>query len=312
MSTPEYHDVLTRDELQRLLHPNEASRFILALVVAVPATLAAIGIVFASAGIALLVVGVILLLAWFTVRISKAVLVGSAVKVSPDNFPDVYEIVVEARRRLDYPGDIDVFVIEDGSVNMFLYKFFQTKFLIINSDVIDSMPLDQCKAQLLWMVGRFVGALKAKHMRLSILSIIIGSIEKIVILNLLLLPYERATQYSGDQIGLALCNDLDEAMLAFNKMFIGKDIAHRVQFKGLLAQANELDGSFFGWLSRVFSTHPHMVSRCLNLLAFARYHSPQTFKAFVEKFDNVTLAEIGALLPKTYPLRADSQSGARR
>lgn len=299
----EYRDVFSPDDLQRLLHPNETSRFVLALVVAIPATLVAIGIVFVSAGIALLVVGVILLLAWCVLQILKSMLIGSAVRVSPDNFPDVHEIVVEARRRLDYPEDIDVYIVEGGSVNMILYKFFQTRFMVIHSDVIASMPPGLCKPQLLWMIGRFVGALKAKHMRLTFLSIIINSIEKIRIFNLLLLPYERATQYSGDQIGLALCNDLDEAVLAFNKMLVGKDVAHRIQLKGLLAQANELDASFFGWLSRIFSTHPHMISRYLNLLAFARYHSPQAFRAFVEKFDNVTVAEIGSLLPDTYPLR---------
>ena len=305
MPGPEYQNVLSKEDLQKLRHPNEDSRFILALIVAIPVTVAAIGITFMSAGIALLVVGVILFFVWIVLQILKSMLIGNAVKVSLDNFPDIHEIVVEARRRLDYPEEIDVYIVEGGSVDMFLYKFFQTKFMVINSDVIDSMPPDRCKAQLLWMIGRFVGALKAKHMRLTLLSIIINSIEKIKIFNFLLLPYERATQYSGDQIGLALCNDLEEAVLAFNKMLVGKDIAHRIQFKGLLVQANELDASFFGWLSRMFSTHPHMVSRYLNLLAFARYHSPQAFKAFVEQFDNVTAAEIGALLPNTYPLRSE-------
>lgn len=173
---------------------------------------------------------------------------------------------------------------------------------MLNSDVIDGMPPDKCRAQLIWIIGRFVGALKAKHLRLQLLSIIVNSIEKIKIFNLLILPYERATQYSGDQIGIALCNDLQSSIEAFDKLIIGKDLAKDVQIKGLLEQAHDLNYSFFGWLSKMLSTHPHMTDRYLNLMAFSRFKYPSEFKNYIDQFDNVTASKIGTLLPRYYPI----------
>ena len=268
------------------------------LFVAFPATIGAVILIFAQIRIAPLVIGVILFIAWFALQLLKAALIGGSVRVSPNNFPEIYEILTEINTRLNYNKNVDIYIIQGGSVNAFLYKLFQIKFIILNSDVVDGMPPEQCREQLVWIIGRFVGALKAKHLRLGLLSIIINSLEKIQILNLLILPYERATQYSGDQIGMALSGDLPSSIKAFNKLLIGKDLAKDVRLKGLLEQANDLHFSFFGWLSKILSTHPHMTERYLNLIAFARYKYPNEFQKYIEQFDSVTASEIGTLLPK--------------
>lgn len=307
MSEEKIKDVISNEELKQLLHPKEKSRLLLALLVALPATVGAVILIFLSMGIALLIVGFLWVAVWFALQLIKATLIGGAVRVSPDNFPEIFEILVEVKARLNYNENIDIYITEGGSVNAFLYKFFQTKFILLNSAVVDGMPPKQCRGQLVWVIGRFVGALKAKHLRLSLLSIIVNSIEKIKVLNLFILPYERATQYSGDQIGMALCNDLVISIEAFDKLLIGKDLAKDVRLKGLLMQANELHFSFFGWLSKILSTHPHMTDRYLNLMAFARYKYPNEFQSYIEKFDNITVSEIGTLLPRYYPLQASNK-----
>jgi len=288
---------IQQDELQLLLHPTEHSRFMLALLVAIPVAIVAIVLVFVSFGLLLVYVGLITFSVWFGLSIAKASLMANSVRVSAKNFPAIHEVTTEVKYTLDYDEPIDIYIIEEGSVNAFLAKFFQTKFIILNSELVKDM-LDNGKiVQMKWIIARFVGALKAKHFRLNLLRIVIDSIEKIKIFNLFILPYERATQYSGDQIGLAVCNDLNQAMTAFDKFMVGNDLADRVEFQGLIEQALDVRDSFFAMLARLFSTHPHMVSRYLNLLAFARWRYPRMFDEYIARFDGATSSSINAILP---------------
>ena len=298
----DYDEILTLQKLKKLSHPTEKSRFLIALFVATPLTLIGATLVYKSQGIALVVIVFIIAFAWFILQIIKASLKGSSVKVSKNNFPEVYQVLENVKFRLDYHKDVDVYITEGGSINSVLYKFFQTKFILVNSDVIDSMCSSENKAELVWLIGRFIGALKAKHLKLTVLALIVNSIQQLKVFNLLLLPYERATQYSGDQIGMALSNSLEDSISAFDKLMVGKDIAHQVQLKGLLEQSAQLHGTFFGFLAKALSTHPHMTDRYLNLIAFARYHYPSEFEKYIANFDNVTVAEIGTLLPKYHPI----------
>jgi len=288
---------IQQDEFKLLLHPTEHSRFILALLVSIPAAIIAVVLVFASFGLLLVYVGLITFSVWFGLSIAKANLMANSVRVSEKNFPAIHEVAMEVKYTLDYQKAIDIYIIEEGSVNAFLAKFFQTKFIVLNSELVKDM-LDNGKlVQMKWIIARFVGALKAKHFRLDLLRIVIDSIEKIKIFNLLILPYERAMQYSGDQIGLAVCNDLNQAMTAFDKFMVGNDLAHRVEFQGLVEQAIDVRDSFFATLARLFSTHPHMVSRYLNLLAFARWRYPRMFDKYIAQFDGVASSNINAILP---------------
>lgn len=287
-------------ELKKLLHPSEASRFVLALVFCIPAVFIAVSLVFASMGIFLIYFAILLFSVWFILQTIKANLTGSAVRVSEHNFPEVHDIVLEVKQILNYNKEVEVFIVEGGSVNAFLYRFFSTKFIMLNSDLVDGMNPDVYRAQLMWIIGRFIGALKAKLLRLQLLSLIVSSIQQIKIFNLFILPYERATQYSGDQIGFAITSDLPASMMAFDKLLIGKDLAKDVQLKGLLSQASTLNTSFFGWFSKKLSTHPHMTDRYLNLIEFSYRRYPEAFEAYVDQFDSVTVTEIGALLPKKH------------
>ena len=99
-------------------------------------------------------------------------------------------------------------------------------------------------------------------------------------LGFLFFGYERAIQYSGDQIGLAVCGDLDQSMVAFQKFMVGNALSQRVILDGILAQEKEM--GFFAFVARLFSTHPHVVDRYVNLLRFAKKHYPELYNTFIE------------------------------
>jgi hypothetical protein len=84
------------------------------------------------------------------------------------------------------------------------------------------------------------------------------------------------------------------------KFFVGKEVVDRVNIRGLLAQADEVRGSFFGLLARLFSPFPHLADRYLNLLDFARSRYPAAFNEYLSHYDETTRSEILAILPNVH------------
>ena len=269
---------ISPEELKSLLHPSEDSRFYLALAIVIPLGLAMLWL---SVTLVFIIVYIVFIIGivWLTLQVAKAHLMANAVKVSDKNFPEINNVLNEVLYTLDYDKAVDVYIVEEGTVNAFLYKFFETKFIVLNSELVEDMLAHDSLLQAKWVIARFVGGLKAKHYRLTLLRILIDSIEKIKIFNLFLLPYERAVNYSGDQIGLAVCGDLNQSMTAFQKFMVGNVLSKRVNFHGIQEQREEKN--FFTVMARLSSSHPHVIDRFYNLLSFAKNKYPEMYSGYM-------------------------------
>ena len=261
--------------IDRLRHPDEGRYFKLAVVATVPLLFIGLLMVVGTMGGLLLAVALVLPMLWLSIRMMEAHFKANLVKVSTLNFPEVKAIIDEARERLDYKPEVDAYV-RSGDANAVLYKLFRTKMMVIHAEFIDAAS----REELVWLVGRFIGSLKAKHDRLTVLSALIGISEKLVFLNLLLYPYERAVVHSADQMGLFLCGNLKAALTALNRTVVGKGLHRHVTVEGMLQQKREIDGRFLPGLVRLFSTHPHVVDRHANMLRFAGEHMPEARAAY--------------------------------
>lgn len=312
MSITGYQHTISESELNSLRHPTENSRFLLALFTAIPVIIVLIFLVVQTRGMILIAVPVILISVWFGLQLMKASLMGSSVRVSPDNFPAVYEVLTEVKNRLNYQKDVEIYITEGGSFNAFLYKFFRTKFILLNADIISGLPEKTTRAEVVWLVARFIGALKAKHMRLQFLAILVNGVQQLQFFSLFMLPYERATQYTGDLIGLAVCGDLKSGIDALGKLMVGKDLGRQVELKGMLNQAHQIHRSLFPTLVKLLSTHPHMTERYLNMLGFARSRYPNEFARFAAQYDGVVMTQIDLLFPRYFKISEPLQLDAVR
>jgi len=286
----------TLDSLKTAEHPNLNPRFNLALIVCIPVALIGLILTFATFGLILIYIGLLIFFIWFGLSITKARLIANSVRVSNKNFPEIFEIYKDVKESLDYKEEIPIYIIEEGTVNALIAKFFRTRFIVLHSGLVVGMQ-GKNKLQMKWIIGRFIGALKAKHFKTNFLRILIESIEKIKIFNFFILPYERAAQYTGDNIGLLVCEDVEQVFYAFDKFLVGNDLAKQIQFEGLIDQARDIKDNFFAILARLSSSHPHQVDRYLNLIAFARKSYPAQFEAFIEKYNKTQLVEMASLLP---------------
>lgn len=270
-----------------LCHPTEESRFKLALATTAVVIIILLTIIRYYPGF-IFVIGLLILVVWFSSEIIKASLISNSIKISKDNFPQVNLLVNQIKDTLDYPGNIDIYIMDKGEVNSILIKLFNTKVIILYSELLEDMIKDPNLLQLTWIIARFVGHLKAKHLRFTYIRILINSIERFVIFNLLLNPYERATIYSGDQIGLAVCHDLKSALIAFDKFFVGNELAPKVQLSGIMHQYEAIHNNIFSRILELLSPCPHNVNRVANLLVFCIKRYPAMYEVMAEDLDEKT------------------------
>ncbi len=290
----------SEDELVRLKHPTEDYSFQLALAVCIPVALVIFFTTFLSDSIFLILLVLIIGAIWLVHAMAKAYLVGNSIRVSKKNFPEIHKIIDEVKYTLDYDKEIQVFVIDEGNVNAFLAKFFKIKYIILNSELVEDMLNEKTIFQLKWIIARFVGALKMKHLRLDIFRVVLEGIEKLKVFNLLIYPYERAVQLTGDNIGLLVSNNLSESIHTFDKFLVGNTLAERVNLSGVLEQGRETNRSIIASMVRLFSAHPHVIDRYLNLLAIGKQCFPRQYAAYISELGMGDRIEMKFTLPDCY------------
>jgi hypothetical protein len=311
-------------ELRALLHPTERSRLTLATVAAL--VVAAIFVVIMIAihrapQLAAVAAGLLVLLAsiWLGLQVRRAMLLGRSVRVTERSLPVVQNVLDEVRARLDYHGRIDVYVVDKapGGLPVTVVSYFGTKLIVIEGGLIGDLLAPEKRPQLTFLLARYVGAFKARHLRMDILEALLSAVNGLRVANLFLKPYFRATAYSGDQIGLACCGDLNTALAATSRLMTGKDVAPSVVARGVIDQAALVSRRLVPRVGQLVSREPHLTNRFLNLLFFAHVHAPAAWNAFLREVDEPTareLAILGARSPHTEGLIAapPAVAGERR
>ena len=316
MDTIQTNDVqLTREQIRHILHPREFPRFLLATSVSI------ILVVFILAMFILtlrreifdihyIFIGLLTLMllslasTWFSSQIRKARLIGNAVRVSPSNYPEIENIFRWVCWKLDFNTKVHIYIVNEAGLNARLVKFFGNRYILLNSSLVAGMPPKECRNELAWVIARFVGALQARHLRfhslVSNLSVVINSRVLNLFVLPFILPYERSTELSGDQIGMAVVGSVRSSMTALAKLITGHEIICDLRLRGILEQGQETHASLFSTLSIFFSTHPHMTERFLSLMAFARFSDVNGYVNYIRDFDQITIDEVDRFLPNYY------------
>lgn len=289
---------ISAETLRLHRHPSEITRFWLTLLIVVPAIAGLIAAVFATFGAALLAVAVIIGLSWLVMKLVIASYLGNFVRVSEDNFPEVNQAILDAKAYFQYSKPVDAYVLDGGNYNIFLMPLLRRKVLLINSDILENISSDN---EVKWLVARFIGGLVCKHYRFMWLQVVLNSLERLIIFNILLYPYERAVVKSGDQLGLlAVDGDIESALRAMHKFMVGNALVYRVNLVGTVKQQIETEGSFFAWLAKCLSPFPHTSVRVVGLLRHCAQHYPENVRALLTEAspaDTQTIARAAGLRP---------------
>lgn len=257
-------------------HPKRRRRFYLALVFAT--LLFPLIAALLVAGTVFLIVPFVALLLWMSMRVYFARMMGNAVLVGELNYPRIHAITGEMQQRLGYLKRVDVFVYEEGQFNASLLQFFFRRAVLLNSEIVEKGVSDD---EVRWLVGRFVGYLRARQ-QAGALGWLIRAAQHLMVFNLFLLPYERSMVSTGDRLAVAAINgDVSSAISALQKLFVGRKLGYSLNPEGMLAQQRLLKGTFFGFLARLYTAFPHLTARYVDVMAFAKIYFPDHYAKFL-------------------------------
>lgn len=273
MST--YPEIINDRLFYAYAHPLLNRRFYLALVFAmILFPIIAAGLI---AGTLVLVVPVIALFLWIGSRIFFARLLANSILVSEVNYPRVNALAEEMKAKMGYHKPVYIFVYEQGNFNAYMRYLFFRRAIFLNSELLETGVSDD---EVRWLVGRFIGYLRARR-QAGVLGWLIRAAQHLAVFNVFLLPYDRAMVYTGDRLAVAaIGGDIASAISAMQKLLVGRQLGYSINPEGIVAQQRRVKGSLFAFLARVMSAFPHMTTRYIDLIVFAKAYFPAQYSKF--------------------------------
>jgi hypothetical protein len=274
--------------IEPLLHPTEPSRLALALLASGLALLFPFLIIIHTGGIGVIIVTLAIIVGtiWVTIQLSRARLLGRSVRVDKSTFPEVDAIVADVCATLDYRRRIEVYITEKATpTSIVTTSLLGTRLIVIEGGLVADLLQPGKQPQLTFLIGRSIGALRARHMRLEILIRILEAAEVLKYVAPFIRPYYRATAYSGDQIGMMCCSDLEAALEATRRLLVGSEMAAKVNAGVAVPQALLVKQRLLPRLVQLLAVEPHVTNRYANLLCFGRYHAPELWAQMVDTLD---------------------------
>jgi Zn-dependent protease with chaperone function len=229
-------------------HPTEMPLFFLAMLLSLPI----IAAIFVSVA-GLVYLGIFIVILFFGHMAAIAYIRGSGIRVTPNHFADLYQMVENSCQRIGINKIPEIYILQgNGLLNAMATKFAFTKFLVIYSSLLDAC--DDNKGARAMVIGHELGHIKAGHLRWSWL-----------IWPGLLVPFlgnalSRAREYTADRYGAACATNVDAAIAGLVILAGGKKIAKDVSLEAYTAQIKTINTGFMRIGEWMF-THPTLVRR---------------------------------------------------
>lgn len=259
MTTSEHVHPISAAELEHIRHPSESAAKTVVRWVAAPLAVIAVG--------SLILVIPLLIAArnWLRYRRLGASLSGSSVLVGPNSLPVVHESVTRVSRRLGLPGPPNAYVVSGGASIGAMYRAFARRFVILPSDLVSNAS----PAEIDFAVASFLGVQATGRERFGERWEVIDRLANIWLIRLAIMPYMRASTFTGDRLALTVCGDLEAALRVFDRLLVGESLAPMVSTAAMTRQASDLARSLSARLETVFSPQPMLVARRQQVLDFA-------------------------------------------
>ncbi len=270
--------------IRDLRYPTEPSRFALAVVSAVSGLLVVV-VWLAQLDLPALLAAIVALaialsLLWVTLQIHRVRILGDAVLVGPDTLPEFQTAVDEVRNMVDYHKRVDIFVVPKLSPPTQLTSYFGVRVLLVEGGAVADITTPANRPQLLFLLGTYFGALKAKHDRWTLFELLLDNAGMRRLLAPVVGPWLRATVYTGDRIAFACSRDFGTSLDAVFRTLVGRELSPQLEAGGLIKQADRVRRSLILRFAQQFRPVPHATNRFLSLVHFAARVDPESASAF--------------------------------
>jgi Zn-dependent protease with chaperone function len=178
---------------------------------------------------------------------------GSAVKLGPDQFPELHAAVESLANRMGMKRIPEVYVMQaGGSLNALASKFMRANIVVLFSDLLEACGDDTAARDMI--IAHELGHLHAGHLRWT-WFLLPGSFVPFLGTAL-----SRAREYTCDRYGLAGAGRRSSAVTGLAILAAGGKYGAKVNVEALVRQRENLNT---GWMKigEWLSTHPPLVSR---------------------------------------------------
>lgn len=182
---------------------------------------------------------------------------GSSVKLSAEQFPDLYESVQRLALRIGFEKVPEAYIMQEGgTLNALATRFFKSNMLIVFSDLLEACG-DNTDARD-FIIAHELGHLKEGHLRWHWFM-----------LPGLIYPFlgqalSRAREYTCDRYGYEAAQNKEAALQGLAILAAGAQKGPRVNLQALAHQVKDLNT---GWLTlgQWLGTHPPLARRLIAL-----------------------------------------------
>jgi len=186
-------------------------------------------------------------------QLTRAGTRGSAVRLSPRQFPDIYAVKEDFARRLNLRRDPEIYLMSgNGALNAFAASTFGYDFVVIHSELF-SNTYERNKDALAFIVGHELGHLRLGHTRLWY-QLSTAYVDRVPLLGGFL---SRAREFSCDRHGAYLAPRGEEGLVL---LAAGRYVYKEVDVGELLEQAQRFQG-FWPVVAQLPQSHPFTVRR---------------------------------------------------
>lgn len=235
---------------------------------------------------------------WHIVMV--AAIRGSAIRLGPDQFPELHARVDQLARRFGLHRTPDVYLMQqDGALNAFATRFVRTHMIVLLSDLLEACGDNTAARDMI--IGHELGHIRAGHLR-----------GRWLLLPAAFIPFlgsalSQAREYTCDRYGCAAAQDREGALLGLAILSAGGKYGPLVNREAFVRQRADLRSAWMvvgEWLG----SHPPLSKRVRALapeLAAADSAPARTAKRALQvAFAALVVIVVGAAATSAYLPRA--------
>ena len=188
---------------------------------------------------------------------------GSAVRLGPDQFPELHAHVEQLSGRIGLRRMPEVYLMQqDGAINAFATRFLRTHMVVLFSDLLEACGDNVAARDMI--IGHELGHIRAGHLWGHWLLMPVNFIPFVGA------ALSRAREFTCDRYGRAAAGDEDGALLGLTILAAGGRYAPQVNRLALAGQHRQIAR---GWMivGEWLATHPPLSKR---LIALAPHLAP--------------------------------------
>jgi Zn-dependent protease with chaperone function len=231
-----------------------------------------------------------LALSYYYTRLHHQQLMRGARLVTPNTEPALSPVIEEAMLRLR-PEPVQFFIAKNKALNAYTFGLSSPKVVVLHSGLFSIMDRDEIQ----FIIGHELGHVHLSHTWVnSIVGGLAGtpsSYSAAVLMQIAMLGWSRACEYSADRAGLLACGNHEKAISTLLKLEAARSGFHPAALERTLRELERHDSRWISSVEELTLSHPASARRIRQIRDYAQTPEYQRLQAQMNSNLALALAE---------------------